>query len=197
MPQDPVPLELFENDYTESNSDLAYLDIVTAAFGGAIFLLFVFATLPLDRAGGAGAANYIDVHISYPGDTVVELQVEHNGQMILRTLDATFGFEAKTGAARLAASPAFQNVIVTNKDVRRSATQQHLGFRILGPATGVWEVFANAAERTAPFGTAGSETIDLEVFASCAPPCTLDLLNTATSVPAQAQRETILKIEMP
>lgn len=193
----PIPTELLEDADQEPNSALSYLDIVTAAFGAAIFLLFVFATLPLDRAGGAGAATYIDVHVSYLGTAVIEIQLEHNGKMILRTLDPTFSFDPRTGVAKLSASPAFQDVLISNKEMAASGTQQHIGFRVLGPAPGAWVVHANAAESVAPFSETASTPITLQVETACAAPCIPDLEETQALLPAHEKRQTLARIDIP
>ena len=159
-----------ENDALDGG--LSYLDIVTAAFGSAIFLLFVFATLPLDQAGGAGADQYIDLQVEFNSSTQIELQIARNGQLVFRTLDPAFNPDPRTGASRLPDTDDYLSVHISN--ARVSATDaQVIGFRVIGPSHGTWSVFANAATTRNPFG-ASQESILVDVHASCAKPCEPD-----------------------
>jgi len=148
---------------------LSYLDIVTAAFGSAIFLLFVFATLPIDQAGGAGADQYIDVQFEYDGEAQIELQVARDGQLVFRTLDPGFNPDPRTGNSGLPNTDDYRSVHISNAQDSKSSPKV-LGFRVIGPSPGLWAVFANAAETANPFGDPVAK-VSARVFASCAQPC--------------------------
>lgn len=160
-----------EPNSEETNRELSYLDIVTAAFGSAIFLLFVFATLPLDQAGGAGADQYIDLHIEYSGDTYVELQIARNEELVFRTLDPQFNPDPFTGQSRLPNTDDYQSVHISNASISNSE-KQVIGFRIIGPTFGTWHVYANAAKARDPFATdTFQSSFVVDVRPSCALPC--------------------------
>ena len=161
--------EIYAEGEDQTDGSLSYLDIVTAAFGSAIFLLFVFATLPLDQAGGAGATQYIDVQVSYEEDANVELQIVYNDKLLFRTLDPRFQPDPRTGASGIK-NPNFKFLHITSIASQNSGDSQEIGFRVLGPAEGKWEVYANAAEQADPFSEE-SKMVKMTFRHSCAPPC--------------------------
>lgn len=187
----------------DPNGELSYLDIVTAAFGSAIFLLFVFATLPLDQAGGAGADQYIDLQLVYMRNIDVELQVARNDELVFRTLDPHFKPNPFSGQSRLPDTDDYQSVHISNASFS-DKDKQVIGFRIIGPTAGTWKVYANAAKANDPFAT-GIFQSDLTVFAhpSCALPCepkTFDDMeipeNSAIALNAGSNHEPLVKFEI-
>lgn len=168
---DEVFFAVDELDSEEPNGELSYLDIVTAAFGSSIFLLFVFATLPLDQAGGAGADQYIDLQIEYVGDIDVELQVARNDELVFRTLDPKFDPDPFTGWSGLPNSDDYQSVHISNANLSEDGMQV-IGFRVIGPSAGIWHIYANAAKAREPFDdNTFKSDFAATLLPSCARPC--------------------------
>lgn len=80
---------IVSEDEGSGNAALSFLDIVSAGFGGAIFLLVVFITLPIatEGGGGGGSTRYISIALNWPSIRLsngteawplIELQIEHN-----------------------------------------------------------------------------------------------------------------------
>lgn len=187
----------------EPNGELSYLDIVTAAFGSAIFLLFVFATLPLDQAGGAGADQYIDLQVEYTGNVDVELQVARNNELVFRTLDPHFNPDAFSGQSRLPNTDDYQSVHISNASFS-DTDRQMIGFRIIGPSAGTWNVYANAAKAKDPFSAEMFQSnLEVLVHPSCALPCEPKTFNdveltgnSAVALNSESNHEPLVKFEI-
>lgn len=122
---------------------LSYLDIVTAAFGSAVFLLFIFASLPLDQAGGGGASCYADLQLEYSQTTAeVEIILVHEGIQILRTSDRRLRHSVVSGRTYTAGQA--QEILLTNYRHAFDKLTPRLGLRILEPEDGIWSIYLNA-----------------------------------------------------
>lgn len=125
------------------DASLSYLDLVTAAFSSAIFLLFIFASLPLDRAGGGGSPCFADLQLEYDDKKAeVELVLVHEGIEILRTSDRRLAYDEASG--RVDARGRAKAILLTNQRDSFEKAKQRLGFRLLEPVEGTWEVYLNS-----------------------------------------------------
>ena len=149
---------------------LSFLDIVSAGFGGAIFLLVIFATLPIAErhGGGGGGSRFIDLYLEwsrvsfdgYQVEALVELQIKHTvngssrrfrlgkqGAEIVPQTDVFSPGDAK---------PPWRTALVTGydrggayvptEDLDKEGSNRpprYLHARIIEPDDGEWSFFAN------------------------------------------------------
>lgn len=157
--------EGFEEDWDDDRTEdkgldarLSYLDLVTAAFSSAIFLLFIFASLPLDRAGGGGSPCFADLQLEY-GDknAEVELVLVHEGIEILRTSDRRLAYDPASG--RVYGRGRAKAILLTSHRDTFEKANTRLGFRLIEPVEGTWEVYLNSVTVVNAFdATRGQET---------------------------------------
>ena len=144
---------------------LSFLDIVSAGFGGAIFLLVIFATLPIAelQGGGGGGTRFIDLYLNWDTlnesgkqvEALVELQIEHldTGQVRRRIRLGKPGArivpetDALVTADRQKAPWKTALVMGFDWDGAYAPTEsprtRYLHARIIEPADGEWFFFAN------------------------------------------------------
>jgi hypothetical protein len=155
--------EDWEDDRTEDeglDARLSYLDLVTAAFSSAIFLLFIFASLPLDRAGGGGSPCFADLQFEYENeDAEVELILVHkytegDGTEILRTSDRNLDYDEASGLVDNTRGRAKAILLTNQRDTFEDANTR-LGFRLLEPVEGTWEVYLNSVIVVSAFDAIG------------------------------------------
>lgn len=161
--------EALEQEGTGSVA-LSFLDIVSAGFGGAIFLFVIFATLPIAErhGGGGGGSRFIDIYLEWDLVSFDELQAEALVELQTQYIDtsgAAHRFRLGERGAKIApetdvfwprgANPWRTALVVGYARDGEYAPMENLGqenpnnpdrylhARIIEPAEGTWLFFAN------------------------------------------------------
>ena len=148
---------------------LSFLDIVSAGFGGAIFLLVIFATLPIAErhGGGGGGSSFIDIYLEwsrvpfdgYQVEALVELQIKHTvngssrrfrlgkqGAEIVPQTDVFLTGGAKPWRMALVIGYDRDGDYVPTETLSKEGSNnpdRYLHARIIKPDDGEWSFFAN------------------------------------------------------
>lgn len=147
--------ESAENDIT-FNVELSFLDIVSAGFGGAIFLLIIFATLPVQSPeSGASASRFIDLRLEINNPfALMEIQTFVNGKLSFRSRGIGIEIHPLTGkvwsATRLPAAQIIASLLDNSKkygkaiNLLNSQGARIISLRFLDPDPGVWSFKVNS-----------------------------------------------------